>query len=237
MVAKGCLSVGSNHNLLTTLAFRLSQTIALGTPPKLGQGPGLTFDPIRQSLTNLAISLPLAIHQSAEAGQRGQGVPRTDRRTQQSHRRLELRADLRLRRHVGRFWRHRRGGAAPGIENAYLSYNDIKPFAGKMAIGGGTRRRARTISCSWSVRRRASLRTSLRPATSPPLSAWYPDRDWLSGYVRGPVTGAIHSASSITPNGTTQQVGVVACAAGQLVNGNDYTLQFGADAQWLIRAP
>ena len=45
------MSVGSNHNALTTAAFRLSQTIALGTPPKKRQGSALAFDPIRQALT------------------------------------------------------------------------------------------------------------------------------------------------------------------------------------------
>ena len=41
---------------------------------------------------------------------------------------------------------------------------------------------------------------------------WY-TTDWLGGYVTGPTTGAVHSYSSITPNGTTEQVGAVARAA------------------------
>ena len=54
---------------------------------------------------------------------------------------------------------------------------------------------------------------------------------------RGPTTGAIHSASSVNPNGTTEQYGVVARAAGQVVSGKDYSLHLGGDAQFLIQPP
>jgi phosphate-selective porin OprO/OprP len=66
---------------------------------------------------------------------------------------------------------------------------------------------------------------------------WYNDTFWAGAYVTGPTTGAIHSASSINPPGTTEQYGVAARAAGQIVSGKDYSLHLGADAQFLIQPP
>jgi phosphate-selective porin OprO/OprP len=55
--------------------------------------------------------------------------------------------------------------------------------------------------------------------------------------VTGPATGDIHSASSLNPNGTTEQYGVIARAAGQIVSGKDYSLHIGGNGQWLIQPP
>ncbi len=66
---------------------------------------------------------------------------------------------------------------------------------------------------------------------------WYTDTFWAGAYATGPTTGAIHSASSVNPPGTTEQFGVVARAAGQIVSGKDYSLHIGGDAQWLIQPP
>jgi phosphate-selective porin OprO/OprP len=66
---------------------------------------------------------------------------------------------------------------------------------------------------------------------------WYTDRFWAGAYVTGPTTGAIHSASSVNPNGTTEQLGAFARVAGQVVSGNDYSLHIGGDAEWLILPP
>ena len=66
---------------------------------------------------------------------------------------------------------------------------------------------------------------------------WYNDIFWAGGYVTGPATGAIHSASSLAPNGTSEQYGAVARVAGQLVSGKNYSLHLGANAQWLIQPP
>src|SRR5260370_26963569 len=66
---------------------------------------------------------------------------------------------------------------------------------------------------------------------------WYTDQFWAGAYATGPATGAIHSASSTNPPGTTEQFGAVARVAGQVVSGKDYSLHIGADAQWLIRPP
>ena len=64
-------------------------------------------------------------------------------------------------------------------------------------------------------------------------SRWYNDRFWIGGYVTGPTTGAIHSASSVSPNGMTEQSGAVARAAGQVLSDKDYSLHLGGDAQFL----
>ena len=56
-------------------------------------------------------------------------------------------------------------------------------------------------------------------------------------YVTGPTTGAIHSASSVNPNGTTEQLGTVARIAGQLVSGPNYSFHLGADAGFLLIPP
>jgi len=66
---------------------------------------------------------------------------------------------------------------------------------------------------------------------------WYNDVFWAGAYVTGPTTGAIHSASSATPPGTSEQYGATARVAGQLVSGKDYSVHLGGDAQWLIQPP
>src|SRR3979411_2166404 len=66
---------------------------------------------------------------------------------------------------------------------------------------------------------------------------WQKDIFWSGAYATGPTTGAIHSASSLNPNGTTEQVGAMARAAVQVASGNDYSFHLGGDAEWLIRAP
>jgi phosphate-selective porin OprO and OprP len=139
------------------------------------------------------------------------------------------------------------GGATSGIENAYLSYTGFKPFGGKLAIEGGVMDVLYTLDEATSsndilfMERASSGVIAANIAAGDFRSAvgsrWYTETFWIGSYVTGPVTGAIHSASSIIPNGTTEQVGAVARAAGRLVSGNDYSIHLGADAQWMIRAP
>ena len=139
------------------------------------------------------------------------------------------------------------GGAVSGIENAYLSYTGFKPFGGKLAIEGGI------MDLAWTMDEATSSNDMLfmERASSGVIAAniaasdfrstfgtrWYNDQFWAGAYVTGPTTGAIHSASSVSPNGTTEQYGVVARAAGQIVSGNDYSLHLGGDAEWLIQPP
>src|SRR6202163_4448310 len=139
------------------------------------------------------------------------------------------------------------GGALSGIENAYLSYTGIKPFGGKLAIEGGVMDLPYTLDEASSsndipfMERAASGITATNIAAGDFRSAfgarWYTDRIWAGAYVTGPATGAIHSASSVNPNGTTEQYGAVARAAGQIVSGTGYSLHIGGDAEWLIQPP
>jgi phosphate-selective porin OprO/OprP len=139
------------------------------------------------------------------------------------------------------------GGALSGIENAYLSYTGFKPFGGKLAIEGGVMDLPYTLDEASSsndipfMERAASGITATNIAAGDFRSAfgarWYTDTFWAGAYVTGPTTGAIHSASSINPPGTTEQYGVIARAAGQIVSGKDYSLHLGGDAQFLIHPP
>ncbi len=137
------------------------------------------------------------------------------------------------------------GGALSGIENAYLSYTGLKPFGGKLAVEGGVMDLPYTLDEASSsndlpfMERASSGITATNIAAGDFRSAfgarWYTDTFWAGAYGTGPATGAIHSASSINPPGTTEQYGVIARAAGQIVSGKDYSLHIGGDAEWLIQ--
>ena len=139
------------------------------------------------------------------------------------------------------------GGALSGIENAYLSYTGIKPFGGKMAIEGGIMDLPYTLDEATSSNDMLFMERASAGVIATNIAAgdfrsavgtrWYNDVLWVGGYLTGPSTGAIHSASSLAPNGTSEQYGAVARVAGQIVSGKDYSLHLGADAQWLIQPP
>jgi phosphate-selective porin OprO and OprP len=139
------------------------------------------------------------------------------------------------------------GGALSGIENAYLSYTGFKPLGGTLAIEGGIMDLPYTLDEATSSNDIVFMERASPGVVATNIAAgdfrstagarWYTDTLWLGGYVTGPATGAIHSASSITPNGMTEQVGAVTRIAGQIVSGADYSIHLGADAEWLIRAP
>src|SRR3984957_2323561 len=139
------------------------------------------------------------------------------------------------------------GGAVSGIENAYLSYTGIKPFGGTLAIEGGVMDLPYTLDEASSSNdipfmERASsgiIATIIAAGDfrSTAGARWYDDRFWAGAYATGPATGAIHSASSINPPGTTEQFGAFARVAGQVVSGKDYSLHIGGDAEWLIQPP
>jgi phosphate-selective porin OprO and OprP len=139
------------------------------------------------------------------------------------------------------------GGALSGVENAYLSYTGIKPFGGKLAIEGGIMDLAWTLDEATSSNDMPFMERASSGVIAQNIAAgdfrstfgsrWYNDTFWAGAYVTGPTTGAIHSASSVNPNGTTEQYGVVARAAGQIVSGKDYSLHLGGDAEWLIQPP
>src|SRR5712672_2017245 len=139
------------------------------------------------------------------------------------------------------------GGALSGVENAYLSYTGLKPFGGKLAIEGGyidvpyTLDEATSSNDILFLERASSQVIAANIAASDFRSAagarWYTDSFWIGAYATGPTAGAIHSASSTNPNGTTEQLGAAARVAGQVVNGKDYSLHIGGDAEFLIDPP
>ena len=109
------------------------------------------------------------------------------------------------------------GGALSGLENAYLSYTGFKPFGGNLAIEGGVMDLPYTLDEASSSNdimfmERASsgiIATNIAAGDfrSTVGARWYNDRLWAGAYATGPSTGAIHSASSVNPNGTTEQLG------------------------------
>jgi phosphate-selective porin OprO and OprP len=139
------------------------------------------------------------------------------------------------------------GGGLSGIENAYLSYRGIKPFAGQLAIEGGYIKVPYTLDEAMSsndilfLERASSQVIAANIAAGDGRSAfgarWYNDMFWAGAYATGPSAGAIHSASSTNPNGSTEQLGATARVAGQVITGNGYSLHLGADAEWLIKPP
>jgi phosphate-selective porin OprO/OprP len=139
------------------------------------------------------------------------------------------------------------GGGLSGIELAYLSYTGFKPFEGQLAIEGGymdlpyTLGNATSSNDTLFMERAASTNIANNIAAGDFRSAfgarWFNDVFWAGAYVTGPTSGAIHSAFSTNPNGTSEQVGAVARAAGQVISGNNYSLHLGGDAEFLIKPP
>jgi phosphate-selective porin OprO/OprP len=139
------------------------------------------------------------------------------------------------------------GGAVSGVENAFLSYTGFKPFGGKLAIEGGIMDLPYTLDEASSSNDIPFMERASSGIIAQNIAAgdfrstagarWWDDRFWAGAYVTGPATGAIHSASSLNPNGTTEQVGAIARAAAQIVSGNGYSFHLGGDGEWLIRAP
>jgi phosphate-selective porin OprO/OprP len=135
------------------------------------------------------------------------------------------------------------GGALAGVESAYLSYTGFNPFGGKLAVEGGYMDTLYTLDEATSsndimfMERASSGIIAQNIAAGDFRSAfgarWYTDRFWIGAYETGPTSGAIHSASSLNPNGASEQAGTFVRAAGQLISGNDYSLHLGADAEFL----
>jgi phosphate-selective porin OprO/OprP len=139
------------------------------------------------------------------------------------------------------------GGGLSGIENAYFRYNGIRPFGGQLAIEGGYMKTLYTLDEAMSSNNILFMERASSQVIAANIAAgdgrsvlgarWYNDVFWAGAYATGPTAGAIHSASSTNPDGTTEQLGAVARVAGQAISGNGYSLHLGADAEWLIRPP
>jgi phosphate-selective porin OprO/OprP len=139
------------------------------------------------------------------------------------------------------------GGGTSGVENAYLSYTGLKPFGGKMAVEAGIMDVPWTLDESTSSNDTMFLERASAGIIAQNIAAgdfrsavgtrWWNDQLWMGAYVTGPTTGAIHSASSVTPPGSSEQYGAVARIAGNPISGNGYSVHIGADAEWLIQPP
>ena len=139
------------------------------------------------------------------------------------------------------------GGGISGVENAYLSYTGLKPFGGKLVVEAGFmdvlgRSTNRTSSNDILFMERSSSQVIATNIAANDFRStfgarWYNDVFWAGAYATGPTTGAIHSASSVNPPGTTEQLGTVARVAGQVVSGNDYSLHLGGGVEFLIEPP
>lgn len=139
------------------------------------------------------------------------------------------------------------GGGVSGIESAYLSYTGFKPFGGKLAIEGGIQDTLYTLDEATSSNDIMFMERASPGVVASNIAAgdfrsdagarWYTDQFFAGAYITGPTTGAIHSASSIAPQGTTEQYGSFVRVAGQLVSGNNYSLHLGGDAEFLIQPP
>ncbi|MGV7212162.1 OprO/OprP family phosphate-selective porin [Bradyrhizobium sp. UFLA05-112] len=139
------------------------------------------------------------------------------------------------------------GGGTSGVENAYLSYTGLKPFGGKMAVEAGIMDLPWTLDESTSSNdilfmERASVGVIAQNIAAGDFRSaagtrWWNDQLWVGAYVTGPTTGQIHSASSVSPPGTSEQYGAVARIAGNPISGNGYSFHIGADAEWLIQPP
>jgi phosphate-selective porin OprO/OprP len=135
------------------------------------------------------------------------------------------------------------GSAVSGFENAYLSYTGIKPFGGKLAIEGGYMDTPYTLDEATSSNDILFMERASSGIIAQNIAAgdfrstigarWYTDRFWIGAYGTGPTSGVIHSASSVNPNGSSEQAGTFARVAGQVISGKDYSFHLGVDAEFL----
>jgi phosphate-selective porin OprO/OprP len=137
------------------------------------------------------------------------------------------------------------GGAVSGVQNAYLSYTGFKPFGGQLAIDGGVLELPYSLGEATSSNDIVFMERASSQVIATGIAAgdfrtafgarWFNSAFWAGTYLTGPSTGAIHSESSVNPNGTTEQLGAVARAAGQIVSGANYSLHVGADVEFLLK--
>ena len=129
------------------------------------------------------------------------------------------------------------GGALSGIENAYMSYTGFRPFGGHLAIEGGyldtpyTLDEATSPNDTLFMERASSGIIAQNIAAGDFRSAfgtrWYTNTFWIGAYGTGPTSGAVHSASSLNPNGSSEQAGAFGRAAGQVLSGKVFPCTSG----------
>src|SRR4051812_15934661 len=133
------------------------------------------------------------------------------------------------------------GGGTSGIENAYLSYTGIKG----LAIEGGYMDAPYTLDEATSSNDIMFLERASPATVATNIAAgdfrsvfggrWYNDWMWAGAYVTGPLSGAIHSGSSLTPNGLTEQIGGFGRLTFQLVNEKDRSFHIGGNVESLFK--
>ena len=135
------------------------------------------------------------------------------------------------------------GGATSGVENAYLSYTGIKG----MAIEAGIMDMFYTLGESTSsndylfMERASSTNVAINIAASDFRAAvgarWFNDWFFFGAYLTGPTTGSVHVWQSVTPPGSTEQLGGTARAVWHVVNQPGFGVHVGADAEALFVPP
>jgi phosphate-selective porin OprO/OprP len=135
------------------------------------------------------------------------------------------------------------GGGTSGIQNAYLSFQGIKG----VAIEGGymdslyTLEEATSSNDIMFMERASSQVIASNIAAGDFRSQFgvrlYNDWLWAGAYVTGPTSGAIHSGSSVNPQGRTEQLGGFARVALQLVNDKSYSFHIGGNVEALFEPP
>ena len=121
-----------------------------------------------------------------------------------------------------------------GIENAFLSYQGLKPAAFEI----GYMDLPWTMDESMSSNDIPFLERATPGVVATNLAAGdfrsaagvraNDDRFWVGAYVTGPQSGALHSGSN------SQQLGAVERAAYQVLQGPNYSLHIGADAEQVL---
>jgi phosphate-selective porin OprO/OprP len=145
------------------------------------------------------------------------------------------------------------GGAATGIENAWLSYSGFKPFV----IEGGymdipyTLDEATSSNDIMFMERASSGVIATNIAAGDFRSAAglraYNDWIWAGGYFTGPMSGVIHSDTTtvtkapqlagISTFGFSEQYGSTGRVTLQALQGEGYSLHIGGDAEVLLSPP
>lgn len=139
------------------------------------------------------------------------------------------------------------GGGLSALQVASLSYTGFKPSGGQLVLEGGyldvpyTLAEATSSNDLLFMERSSAANLAINIAGSDFRSAaggrWFNDTLWFGAYATGPTSGAIHTASTTAPPGTSEQLGTVVRAAGQVLSGPGYSLHIGGDAEFLIQPP
>jgi phosphate-selective porin OprO and OprP len=136
------------------------------------------------------------------------------------------------------------GGHRSGIENASVSYTGLKPAAFELGYMNVPYTLDQSTSANdiMFMERPSSQVIAVRIAAGDFRSAAgfraYGDRFWTGAYLTGPDSGAVHNLQSTsTVTGSTEQLGSTARMSYQLLQGNDYSLHIGGDAEFLLKPP